>query len=98
MTPLVQLDARLWLLGCSTARRWPSGDLALQLSGCCPIRCSRGAASNVTIVGFTSGDTGSAALAACRDKVALDIFFLYPEGRISEVQRRQMTTTDAGNA
>jgi threonine synthase len=52
----------------------------------------------VTIVGATSGDTGSAALAACRDRAALDIFFLYPEGRISEVQRRQMTTIDAGNA
>jgi threonine synthase len=52
----------------------------------------------VTIVGATSGDTGSAAIAACRDKSALDIFMLYPQGRISEVQRRQMTTVDAPNA
>src|SRR6185437_4268879 len=52
----------------------------------------------VTIIGATSGDTGSAALAACRDRAALDIFMLYPQGRISEVQRRQMTTVEAANA
>jgi threonine synthase len=52
----------------------------------------------VTIIGATSGDTGSAALAACRDRAALDIFMLYPQGRISEVQRRQMTTVEAPNA
>ena len=53
---------------------------------------------HVTIVGATSGDTGSAAMAACRDRAALDIFILYPHGRVSEVQRRQMTTLDAANA
>lgn len=51
----------------------------------------------VTIVGATSGDTGSAAIEACRDRAAIDIFILYPEGRVSEVQRRQMTTVEAGN-
>src|SRR6202030_1645451 len=52
----------------------------------------------LTIVGATSGDTGSAAIEACRDRQAMDIFMLYPHGRISEVQRRQMTTVDAANA
>ena len=51
----------------------------------------------VTIVGATSGDTGSAAIAACRDRERLDIFILHPQGRISEVQRRQMTTVAAAN-
>ncbi|MET1029259.1 MAG: threonine synthase, partial [Dongiaceae bacterium] len=44
-----------------------------------------------------SGDTGSAALEACRDRDAIDIFILHPKGRVSEVQRRQMTTISSSN-
>ena len=51
----------------------------------------------VTIVGATSGDTGSAAIDACRDRDHIDIFILHPAGRTSEVQRRQMTTVPAAN-
>ena len=51
----------------------------------------------VTIVGATSGDTGSAAIEACRDRAAVDIVILHPENRTSEVQRRQMTTVLAPN-
>ncbi len=51
----------------------------------------------ITIVGATSGDTGSAALEACKNRQSIDIFILHPKGRVSEVQRRQMTTIDAGN-
>ena len=50
-----------------------------------------------TVVGATSGDTGSAAIEACRDRARLDIFILHPRGRVSEVQRRQMTTVPANN-
>lgn len=51
----------------------------------------------VTIVGATSGDTGSAAIEACKGCAHLDIFILHPHNRVSEVQRRQMTTTIAPN-
>jgi len=51
----------------------------------------------VTIVGATSGDTGSAAIEACRERDAIDIFILYPNGRVSDVQRRQMTTVTSTN-
>jgi threonine synthase len=51
----------------------------------------------ITIVGATSGDTGSAAIEACRGRANIDIFILHPAGRTSEVQRRQMTTVDAAN-
>ena len=51
----------------------------------------------MTIVGATSGDTGSAAIEACRDRDAIDIFILHPKGRVSDVQRRQMTTVAAAN-
>jgi threonine synthase len=98
VAPLVQLDERLWLLELFHGPTLAFKDLALQLVGLMfdAVLARRG--EHVTIVGATSGDTGSAALAACRDRAALDIFMLYPQGRISEVQRRQMTTVDAANA
>jgi threonine synthase len=97
ITPLAQLDERLWLLELFHGPTLAFKDLALQLVGLMfdAVLARRG--EELTIVGATSGDTGSAALAACRDKAALDIFMLYPEGRISEVQRRQMTTSAAPN-
>ncbi len=51
----------------------------------------------LTIVGATSGDTGSAAIEACRDRDPLDLFILFPDGRVSDFQRRQMTTVRADN-
>jgi threonine synthase len=98
VAPLVQLDERLWLLELFHGPTLAFKDLALQLVGLLfdAVLARRG--EHVTIVGATSGDTGSAAIAACRDRDGLDIFMLYPHGRISEVQRRQMTTVDAPNA
>ena len=98
VAPLVQLDERLWLLELFHGPTLAFKDLALQLVGLMfdALLARRG--EHVTIIGATSGDTGSAAMAACRDRAALDIFMLYPQRRISEVQRRQMTTVDAANA
>src|SRR5580704_396585 len=97
VTPLVQLDKRLWLLELFHGPTLAFKDLALQLLGQLFDAALARRGERVTIVGATSGDTGSAALEACRDRAAIDIFFLYPHGRISEVQRRQMTTVDAAN-
>lgn len=98
VAPLVQLDERIWLLELFHGPTLAFKDLALQLVGLMFDAALARLGAQVTIVGATSGDTGSAALAACRDRAALDIFILYPHGRVSEVQRRQMTTTDAANA
>jgi threonine synthase len=98
VTPLVQLDERLWLLELFHGPTWAFKDLALQLLGQLFDAALARRGERVTIVGATSGDTGSAALEACRDRAAIDVFFLYPHGRISDVQRRQMTTVDAPNA
>jgi threonine synthase len=97
VTPLVQLDEGLWLLELFHGPTLAFKDLALQLLGQLFDTALARRGERVTIVGATSGDTGSAALEACRDRAAIDIFFLYPHGRISEVQRRQMTTVDAAN-
>ena len=72
-------------------------DVALQFIGPLFEQELRRRRSRVTIVGATSGDTGSAAIEACRDRDAIDVFILHPVGRVSEVQRRQMTTVDAAN-
>jgi threonine synthase len=97
VAPLVQLDERLWLLELFHGPTFAFKDLALQLVGQLFDAALRRRGEQVTIVGATSGDTGSAAIAACRDRAALDVFVLYPHGRISEVQRRQMTTVAAPN-
>jgi threonine synthase len=97
VTPLVQLDHNLWLLELFHGPTLAFKDLALQLLGQLFDAALARRGERVTIVGATSGDTGSAALDACRDRSAIDIFFLYPHGRISEVQRRQMTTIGAPN-
>jgi threonine synthase len=98
VAPLVQLDERLWLLELFHGPTLAFKDLALQLVGLLFDVVLARRAEHVTIVGATSGDTGSAAMAACRNRAAIDIFFLYPHGRISEMQRRQMTTIGAANA
>ena len=98
VAPLVQLDERLWLMELFHGPTLAFKDLALQLLGRLFDAVLARRREQVTIIGATSGDTGSAALAACRDRVALDIFMLYPQDRISEVQRRQMTTVEAPNA
>jgi threonine synthase len=98
VAPLVQLDERLWLLELFHGPTLAFKDLALQLVGLMFDTALARRGEHVTIVGATSGDTGSAAMAACRARAALDIFILYPHGRVSEVQRRQMTTSDAANA
>ncbi len=53
--------------------------------------------TGVTIVGATSGDTGSAAIEACKDRDGIELIMLHPHGRVSDVQRRQMTTVASSN-
>lgn len=72
-------------------------DFALQFLGTMFDYALAKAGQMLTIIGATSGDTGSAAIAACRDKDAIEIFILHPKGRVSEVQRRQMTGVPALN-
>lgn len=97
VAPLKQLDRGDWLLELFHGPTLAFKDYALQLLGRLfdHVLARRGA--RVTIVGATSGDTGSAAIEACRDRAAIDIVILHPKGRVSEVQRRQMTTVLSSN-
>jgi threonine synthase len=97
VAPLVQLDECLWLLELFHGPTLAFKDLALQLVGLMFDAVLGRRRESVTIIGATSGDTGSAAIEACRDREAIDIFIFYPHERISEVQRRQMTTVASDN-
>jgi threonine synthase len=95
--PLIQLDTNLWSLELFHGPTLAFKDMAMQMLGRMfgHVLSARGA--RITIVGATSGDTGSAAIEACRDRHNIDIVILHPRGRTSDVQRRQMTTVDAPN-
>jgi threonine synthase len=97
VAPLRQIDARTWLLELFHGPTLAFKDVALQLLGRLYDHVLAERVQRITIVGATSGDTGSAAIEACRDRERIDIFILHPEGRTSEVQRRQMTTVLSPN-
>ena len=97
VTPLVQLDHRHWLLELFHGPTLAFKDVALQLLGQLFETFLAGGDTDITIVGATSGDTGSAAIEAVAGRDHIRIFMLHPEGRVSDVQRRQMTTVLAPN-
>ena len=97
VTPLVQLDARQWVLELFHGPTLAFKDVALQLLGLLFERFLQGTDQKLTIVGATSGDTGSAAIDAVAGRTGVEIFMLHPKGRVSDVQRRQMTTVFAPN-
>lgn len=97
VTPLVQLDHRHWLLELFHGPTLAFKDVALQLLGQLFEKFLSGGDTDITIVGATSGDTGSAAIEAVAGREHIQIFMLHPEGRVSDVQRRQMTTVLAPN-
>ena len=97
VTPLVQLDERNWLLELFHGPTLAFKDVALQLLGLLFERFLSSRDTHLTVIGATSGDTGSAAIDALAGRAKVDIFMLHPQGRVSEVQRRQMTTVLAPN-
>lgn len=97
VTPLVQLDERQWLLELFHGPTLAFKDVALQLLGLLFERFLSHRDTHLTVIGATSGDTGSAAIDALAGRAKVDIFMLHPKGRVSDVQRRQMTTVLAPN-
>lgn len=97
VTPLKQLDEQQWLLELFHGPTLAFKDVALQLLGLLFEEFLARGDQNLTIVGATSGDTGSAAIDAVAGRAKVDIFMLHPKGRVSDVQRRQMTTVLAPN-
>jgi len=95
--PLVQIDDHHFLLELFHGPTLAFKDVALQLVGRLFDHVLARRGERITIVGATSGDTGSAAIDGLKACANVDVVILYPAGRTSDVQRRQMTTVDAPN-
>lgn len=95
--PLIQTGANDWILELHRGPTLAFKDFAMQLIGQLFETALERRDERAVIVGATSGDTGSAAIEAFRGLGQVDVFILYPHGRVSEVQRRQMTTPDEPN-
>ncbi len=97
IAPIIQLYPDHYLLELFHGPTLAFKDFALQLVGHLMDEALKDNHGRAVVLGATSGDTGSAAIAGCRGRKNLDIVILYPKGRTSDVQRRQMTTTGEAN-
>jgi threonine synthase len=95
--PLVQLGPGHFLMELFHGPTLAFKDFAMQIIGQMMQAALAKTGERITIVGATSGDTGSAAIEAFRGLANVDVFILFPHGRVSEVQRRQMTTPSEAN-
>lgn len=97
VAPVLEVAEDLWLLELFWGPTLSFKDYALQLVGRLFDRALTRLGRRMLVLGATSGDTGSAAIAAVAGRPAIDAVILYPRNRVSEVQRRQMTTVPDAN-
>lgn len=106
VTPLKQIDSDIYLLELFHGPTYAFKDVALQFVGNLfeyfltrrnASKPEGAARDTITVVGATSGDTGSAAIYGLRGKKDVSVFILYPTGRISPIQEEQMTTVEDAN-
>jgi threonine synthase len=94
---LVELEKDQWVLELFHGPTLAFKDVAMQLLGALMDYFSKKQGKRIAVLVATSGDTGAAAISACSRYSNIDVFVLYPHGRVTEVQRRQMTTSQAKN-
>lgn len=97
VTPLSQIAPNEFLLELYHGPTLAFKDLAMQMLGGLFDHVLKKRGKKVTIIGATSGDTGGAAIEAMRGRAAVTTFILHPKGRVSDVQRRMMTTLPDDN-
>ena len=97
IAPLTQVDDNLFALELFHGPTLAFKDFAMQWLGQAMNRTLRRRGARATIIGATSGDTGAAAIEAFAEQSQVEMFILYPQGRVSDVQRRQMTTVGRPN-
>ncbi len=97
VAPLVQIGPNDWILELFHGPTLAFKDVAMLLLARLMDHVLEKRGARATIVGATSGDTGGAAIEAFRGRARTDVFILFPDGRVSDVQRRQMTTAREDN-
>jgi len=97
VAPLVQLGANHFVLELFHGPTLAFKDVAMQLLARMMDHVLSERGERATIIGATSGDTGGAAIDAFKGRERVDVAILFPDGKVSAVQRRQMTTVDAAN-
>lgn len=97
VTPLVQIDRNRWVLELFHGPTLAFKDVAMQMLARLMDHALANRGQRAVIVGATSGDTGGAAIEAFRGSERVDVVILFPEGRVSDVQRRMMTTPADAN-
>lgn len=97
VAPLVEIAPGQWMLELFHGPTLAFKDIAMQLLARLMDHVLRERELRVTIVGATSGDTGGAAIEAFKGRDNVDVFILFPKGRVSPIQQRQMTTAGAAN-
>ncbi|MDZ4790590.1 MAG: threonine synthase [Hyphomicrobiales bacterium] len=90
--PLVQIADNIFVLELFHGPTLAFKDFAMQALALFMDRELQASGKRAVIIGATSGDTGAAAIEAFKGRAAIDVFIVYPHGRVSDVQRRQMTT------
>ena len=97
VAPLRKIAPNMFLLELFHGPTLAFKDLAMQVVGRMMNNALQRRGARATVIGATSGDTGAAAIEAFRGLDAIDIFILHPKGRVSDVQRRQMTSASEAN-
>jgi threonine synthase len=97
VAPLIKISDNKFILELFHGPTFAFKDYPLQLLGNLFQYYLKNKNKNITIIGATSGDTGSAAIDACKDKDNINIFILHPKDKTSEIQRKQMTTIRTNN-
>jgi len=97
IAPLVELDERTFVLELFHGPTLAFKDFALQVLGGLYEEQIRRTGRPINVLGATSGDTGAAAIHGLLGREGVNIFILYPDGRVSPLQERQMTCTGAAN-
>ena len=97
MVNLIELEERRWILELFHGPTLAFKDIAMQLLGGLLGYFVHRDEKKVAVLGATSGDTGSAAISAFSRQQGIDIFILYPHKRVTDIQRKQMTTSQSNN-
>ncbi len=97
IAPITRIEQNKYILELFYGPTFAFKDYALQFLGNLFTYALPKASKKLTVLGATSGDTGSAAIHAFRGKQDINVFILHPHNRVSDVQRRQMTTVQDDN-